>query len=181
MNPVAIVLNGASSSGKTTIARSIQRLSKTPVLHASLDTFTDMFCWPAISEPGVRGECHRFGVANFHAALPILASRRFPIVVDHVFEHYAWFEDCRDALKAKRTYFVGVRYPVSVLEERERARGDRKPGMARSQVARVHERKPYALEVDTSVQSPEECATEILRFVESAEIANYSPDPRSHL
>jgi chloramphenicol 3-O phosphotransferase len=169
MNPVAIVLNGASSSGKTSIARAIQRLSTTPVLHASLDTFTDMFHWPAIGEPKVRGECHRFGVANFHAALPILGSGRFPIVVDHVFEQHVWFEDCRDALKAMRTYFIGVRCPVSVLEERERARGDRKPGMARSQVDRVHERKPYSLEVDTSLQSPEDCATEILKFVEDAE------------
>lgn len=181
MNSVAIVLNGASSSGKTSIVRAIQRLSKTPVLHASLDTFTDMFHWPAIIEPEERGECHRFGVANFHAALPILASSRFPIVVDHVFELHAWFEDCRNALKAKKTYFVGVRCPISVLEERERARGDRKPGMARSQIDRVHERKPYALEVDTSVQSPDECATAILNFVEGAETASRTPGspPRS--
>ena len=169
MNSVAIVLNGASSSGKTSIAMAIQRLSNTPVLHASLDTFTDMFHWPAITEPDVRGECHRLGVANFHAALPILASGRFPIVVDHVFEQHAWFEDCRTALKAKKTYFIGVCCPISVLEMRERARGDRNSGMARSQVDRVHERKPYNLEVDTSAQSPEECATAILKFVEGVE------------
>ncbi len=169
MNSFAIVLNGASSSGKTSIARAIQRLSRTPVLHASLDTFTDMFHWPAIIEPEVRGECHRIGVANFHAALPILAASRFPVVVDHVFELHAWFEDCGKALKSKRIYFVGVRCPAAILEERERARGDRKPGLARSQFDRVHEGKPYELEVDTSIRSPDECAAAILKFVEGAE------------
>ena len=177
MKSVAIILNGASSAGKTSIAHAIQRLSRTPVLHASLDTFTDMFQWPAVAGQEERRECHRVGVANFHAALPILASSRFPLVVDHVFEQHAWFEACDSALKENRTYFVGVRCPLSVLEARETARGDRKIGMARSQVDRVHERKPYAIEVDTSVHSAEECATAILSFVEKEEEANQTPEP----
>jgi chloramphenicol 3-O phosphotransferase len=175
MNSVAIVLNGASSAGKTSIARAIQRLSATPVLHASLDTFVDMFHWPVIASQEERWECHRTGVANFHAALPILAASRFPLVVDHVFEQYAWYEACRSALRENRVYFVGIRCPLAVLEAREKARGDRKIGMAASQVERVHERKIYALEVDTSIQSPEECAAAILGFVESAEKANEKP------
>jgi len=169
VNSIAIVLNGASSSGKTSIALAIQRLSKTPILHAPLDTFTDMFHWPAIPDPETKRECHRFGVANFHAALPILASSQFPVVVDHVFCEHAWFDDCVKALKGKRTYFIGVRCPIATLEEREKARGDRNLGMARSQVDHVHLRKPYDLEVDTSVKSAKECAAAILEFVENAE------------
>jgi len=56
MNPFAIVLNGPSSAGKTSIARAIQSLAGTPVLHASLDTFTDMFHWPAIPDGNEKGE-----------------------------------------------------------------------------------------------------------------------------
>ena len=164
MQSVVIVLNGASSAGKSSIAKAIQRLSDVPVLHASLDTFTDMFDWTAISDESVRGECHRVGVANFHATLPILASSRFHVVVDHVFEQHAWFEACRDSLKAKRTHFIGVRCPLPVLEEREKARGDRRIGLARWQFERVHQAKPYDLEVDTSELSPDECAARILSF-----------------
>src|SRR5258707_13914783 len=109
MDPFVIVLNGASSAGKTTLARAIQRLSPTPVLHASLDTFTEMFLWPHITDKEVRTECHQFGISNLHAALPVLASGRFPLVVDHVFERHDWFESCRDALRGKRTYFIAVR------------------------------------------------------------------------
>ena len=154
MKPIAIILNGPSSAGKTSIARAIQRLSPTPVLHASLDTF---HC-PVIADQEERKECHRVGVENFHAALPILASSRFPLVIDHVFEQHAWFEACDASLKGNRVYFVGVRCPLSVLEAREKARGDRRIGMAKWQFDRVHEQKRYAIEVDTSVHSAEECA-----------------------
>ena len=171
MKSVAIVLNGASSAGKTSIAKALQRLCTTPVLHASLDTFTDMFHWPAIGDEVVRRECRRIGVANFHASLSILASSRFPIVIDHVFEDHAWFEACRDALKEKQAYFVGVHCPIAVLEQREKARGDRRIGLCRRQFERVHEGKPYSLNVDSSKQSPDECATAILNLVANAETA----------
>lgn len=165
MKSVAIVLNGASSAGKTSIAKAVQRLSKEPVLHASLDTFTDMFHWPVIGDLELKRECHRIGVDNFHATLPILAANRFGLVVDHVFEQHAWFEACRDGLKEKRTFFVGVRCPLATLEAREKARGDRTIGLARWQFDRVHEQKSYAFEVDTSVRSPEACAAAIMAFV----------------
>ena len=168
MKPIAIVLNGASSAGKGTIARAIQELAGRPVLHVSLDMFTDMFHWPAVSE-NERAACHAVGVANFHAALPLLASGEFPLIVDHVFEQHAWFEACREGLKERRTYFIGVRCPLAVLEEREKARGDRRIGLARFQFERVHEQKTYAMEVDTSAHSPTENAAAILRFVEDAE------------
>jgi len=50
-------------------ARAIQEVAGKPVMHVSLDMFTDMFHWPAVSE-NVRAACHAVGVANFHAALP---------------------------------------------------------------------------------------------------------------
>lgn len=168
MQSIAVVLNGASSAGKSSIAKAIQRLSPVPALHASLDSFTDMFDWAAIGDQTVRDECHRVGVSNFHAALPILASSRFLLIVDHVFEQHAWFEACRDALKAKRTYFVGVRCPLAVLEQREKARGNRRIGLARWQFERVHQEKPYAAEVDTSLLSPDESAASILNLVSHA-------------
>ena len=166
MKPIAIVLNGASSSGKTSIAKAIQRLSRTPVLHASLDSFTDMFCWSAISDPIVQRECHRFGVDSFHASLSILASGRFSLIVDHVFEQHVWFEATRDALKVMPIHFVGVRCALAVLEEREKSRADRRVGLSRWQFDRVHEKKEYDLEVDTGSQPPEVCAETILKTAE---------------
>jgi chloramphenicol 3-O phosphotransferase len=57
---------------------------------------------------------------------------------------------------------VGVLAPLHVLEEREKARGNRIAGEARAQVDVVHREIEYDLTVDTSCQSPEECAGTIL-------------------
>ncbi|MBC8009425.1 MAG: zeta toxin family protein [Burkholderiales bacterium] len=162
MPPFVLVLNGASSAGKTSIARALQRLAPTPVLHASLDTFTDMFHWPAILDPERRRECHRAAVTSFHVALPQLAAGGFSVVVDHVFEQPAWFEACRDALRDHSPVWVGVHCPLTVLETREAARGDRRIGLARWQSGRVHLAPTYALSLDTSVLTPDECARRLL-------------------
>lgn len=158
---ITIVLNGTSSCGKTSIVRSIQKQSNLPVLHASLDTFTDMFDWTSISE-AKKKECHTIGVSNFHKSLPILASSRFTLVIDHVFERMDWFRDCFAALRGKPTLFVGIRCPLNIIEMRERERGNRRIGLAKMQFDLVHEGKEYDLEVDTSVMDPDQCAETIL-------------------
>ena len=63
-------------------------------------------------------------------------------------------------------HFVGVRCALSVLEEREKKRADRRVGLARWQFDRVHERKVYDLEVDTESQTADACAAMILKTAE---------------
>ncbi|MDA3832185.1 MAG: AAA family ATPase [Spirochaetales bacterium] len=166
---IAIVLNGTSSSGKTSIVRSLQKLSKAPILHASLDTFTDMFDWSSVHDED-RKDCHRTGVSNFHNCLTILASNRYTVVVDHVFERTEWVEDCFNALGGRDIIFVGVHCLLETVEERERKRGDRRTGLAKAQFEVVHKNKVYDLEVDTSHLSPEQCAETILKYLEKKEL-----------
>jgi chloramphenicol 3-O phosphotransferase len=54
--------------------------------------------------------------------------------------------------------FVGLFAPLTVLEARERARGDRLLGLARWQFDRVHRDVVYDLEIDASAASPLENA-----------------------
>ena len=159
---MVVILNGTSSAGKTSIARALQQRSARPFLHASLDTFTDMFLWSAISDSETRRRCHTVGVANFHRSLPILAAGEFPVVVDHVFERTEWYEDCRAALTGKTQLWVGVNCPLEIVRAREAARPDRRKGLAEFQFGRVHESISYDLEVDTSAFSSEACADQIL-------------------
>ena len=139
--------------------------STRPFLHASLDTFTDMFLWSAIADADVRQRCHTIGVANFHRSLPILAASEFPVVVDHVFERSEWYEGCRAALAGKPQLWVGVKCPLDVVKSREAARVDRRKGLAEFQFGRVHENKLYDLEFDTSTSSAESCADLILNRI----------------
>ncbi len=64
-------------------------------------------------------------------------------------------------------YLIGVRIPLGLLEERERARGTSPQGRARSHYDTVHAHGHYDLDVDTSRCSPEQCADEILRYLEA--------------
>lgn len=161
MLTAAILLNGTSSSGKTSIARAIQKIAPIPFLHASVDAFTDMFDWDVIGGE-LWEECDRAGVSIFHRALPALLSSRFPVVIDHVLQEAQWHQECRDALRGHRVLSVGVHCPLEILRERERTRGDRGIGLAEYQYPRVHHYGPYDLELDTSRSSPEECARRIL-------------------
>ncbi len=60
-----------------------------------------------------------------------------------------------------RVLMVGVHCPLPVLEERERQRGDRLPGLARGQYGGVHAGMTYDLALDTSLVTPEEGARRI--------------------
>ena len=160
-----ILLNGTSSAGKTSLAHALQRQIGAPLLHASLDTFTDMFLWEAITDEAQRRTCHTVGVDHFHRALAMFAKGSFGIVVDHVFCEPEWHMATRAALAGRRVHFVGVRCPLSILKERERTRPDRRPGMAAWQFGQVHKDLTYDFEVDTSLAPPEQCADQVLAFI----------------
>jgi chloramphenicol 3-O phosphotransferase len=158
----AIILNGTSSAGKTSIAKAIQRLSSEPFIHISLDDFTEMFRWDAIESAEMRKACHRHSISSLHQSIRVLLSGQFPGVIDHVFEQDAWYEDCLAALEDHQVFVVGVHCPLEVVRHREMARGDRRIGLAEWQFPLVHKNRRYDLEVDTSTRSSEDCAAEIL-------------------
>lgn len=165
MPPDVILLNGTSSAGKSSLARALQLRAGIPLLHVSLDTFTDMFLWEAITDPAERQRCHAAGADHFHRALALFAAGPFGLVVDHLILGPEWKAATRAALAGRRVHFIGVHCPLPILLERERARPDRKPGMAERQLVHVHRNQVYDLEVDTSRATPDECADQVLAFI----------------
>jgi chloramphenicol 3-O phosphotransferase len=171
-----IVLNGTSSSGKTSIARALQDLFEVPYLDAGLDRFLWMLprryldrpLWDEVlglaSEAGPTG--HRL-VAGMHQALVSLARTGNNVVADHVLVEPLWLRECAGLLAGLPAYLVGVRCPLEVLEQRERARRDRTLGQAAAQFPLVHAHGIYDLEVDTSVSCIDACARQIKERVES--------------
>jgi chloramphenicol 3-O phosphotransferase len=83
------------------------------------------------------------------------------MLVDDVFVDPAWLDGWRRELAGLDWLLVGVVAPVDVLEERERARGNRIAGEARFQFDVIHSGIEY-VNVDTARQSPDECARAIL-------------------
>jgi len=169
-----VLLNGAGSAGKGSIARALQAITAGPFLHVQMDAFLDMlpaarqdhpeaFSYETVQRDGAPAVVIRAGAAGerlmrgMRRAVAALAEAGNDLIVDDVMLGDEMAE--YDALLAAcRVYKVGVLAPLDVLEARERARGDRLIGLARWQVDRVHAGRRYDLEVDTSRAGPDECA-----------------------
>lgn len=173
-----VLLNGASSVGKSSIAKAIQALASGPYLHVAMDAFLEMMPIASVGhpdglvfetiqqdgEPSVvikSGPWVERTLRGMRHAIAAMAPQGNSIVVDDVLLGGEASEYER-LLAPYRFYKVGVFAPLAVIEERERARGDRAIGLARWQFGRVHEGMRYDLEVDAS-KSPAECAAQIVQ------------------
>jgi chloramphenicol 3-O phosphotransferase len=169
-----IVLNGTSSSGKTTLLRALQTQLATPYLEAGIDKFIFMLPkryldWPlwddVLGRASEAGEMGHTLFSGMHHAIAALARTGNNVLADHVLVEPAWVRECAELFAELPAYLIGVRCPLEVMNAREAARGDRTLGQAAKQFHKVHAHGVYDLEVDTSVLSVEECAAQIEAFV----------------
>jgi chloramphenicol 3-O phosphotransferase len=165
-----VVLNGTSSSGKTSIARAFQELAPRVFLNFSIDSILYALPLSAI-ERIQRGDAIsdlRFPelVRAFYACVRELASLGHDLVIDHAVISQREAELLLAAVEGHKVLLVGVDCPVDVLAERERARGDRRIGMAAAQSERIHQWLPYDLRLDTSVVDAETAARQLVDTLE---------------
>jgi len=162
-----IILNGASSSGKTSIVHALQNLLDEPYLEAGIDKFIFMLPDRYLERPlwdDVLGLAVHTGAeghllfAGMHRAIAALSRAGNHVLADHVLVEPQWVQDCASLFGDLPAYLIGIHCPLEILEQRERARRSRTPGQARAQFSQVHAHCIYDLEVDTSANTPEECA-----------------------
>jgi len=179
-----IILNGASSAGKSSILHALQNSLPDPYLEAGIDKFLWMLPERYLNRPlwydviathhlpdrdlyftsKPLGDKLIFGM---HRAIAALVQAGNNVLVDHVLIERRWLNDCVEQLAGFAPLFVGVRCQLELLERRERDRKDRTLGQARAHEAVVHQHGLYDLEVDTSLNSPEACAAQILAYLDS--------------
>jgi chloramphenicol 3-O phosphotransferase len=177
MKPGKIVLlNGTSSSGKSSILAALQNLLDEPYLNAGLDKFIWMLpkryldrpLWDDVlglaSEAGAMGHRLAYGM---HRSIAALSLSGLNVLADHVLVEQDWVKDCAQLFTGLPAYLVGIRCPLDVLEQREKERRDRTLGQARLQFERAHAHRLYDFEVDTSTASVEECAQRIANYLKS--------------
>jgi chloramphenicol 3-O phosphotransferase len=179
-----IVLNGGSSSGKTSIARCLQRLLGSTWMTLGVD---DLVC----AMPGgdeiddlIRaqqdgdepmgaagsielgpdgsvtvGDDFRRAEASWHAGVAAIGRCGTGLILDEVFlDVRSSQERLASALAGLPVVWVGVRCAPEVAAAREHGRPDRVGGMARLQAARVHDGVVYDMVVDTTAASAADCA-----------------------
>jgi chloramphenicol 3-O phosphotransferase len=165
-----ILLNGASSSGKTSIVAALQDMLDAPFLDAGIDKFIWMLPRRYLNRPlwdevlGLATQAGPVGQMLFsgmHHAIAALARAGNPVIADHVLVEPAWVAECAALFADLPALFVGVHCPLPVLEEREATRRDRTLGQARAQFHWVHAHALYDLEIDTSLADAAACAAQI--------------------
>ncbi len=166
-----IILNGTSSSGKTSIVNALQEMLDEPFLDVGIDKFIWMLPRRYLNQPlwnevlGLATEAGPVGhrlFSGMHHTIAALSKAGNNVVADHVIVERPWLAECAALFSTLPAWFIGVRCPLTVLEKREAARKDRTLGQARAQFELVHAHGIYDLEVDTSVLSAEACALEIM-------------------
>jgi len=150
MTAAVILVNGASSAGKSTLCKALQARLHEPFWHYSIDHFragvlpwerikSGEFAWPSLRPAFFNG---------FHRCLPALVGAGNNLIVEHIVETDAWLDDLVHLLAPFDVFFVGVHCPLPELEAREWRRGDRRLGEARNDFSTVHINRTYDFEVD---------------------------------
>lgn len=165
MQPTAIVLHGPTSAGKSSLAKALQAIAPVPAFHIALDAFVTMSNRGDMRSDEERLQAYRIHCENLRSTLTRLADTQFDIILDLVLRDEAELDACLQVLCRRPVYTVRVWAPLSVLEERERAREDRAAGMAREQAGHPAYDRAYDLAIDTSICSPEQGAAAIRRFI----------------
>lgn len=161
-----VVLNGTSSSGKTTLARAFQERAASLFLNFSIDNIFSSLP-PSALERVVAGttipglpylELHR----AYYACVRELAALGRDLIIDNAITSRAQAERLVSAIDGHRVLLVAVWCPAEILEQRERARGDRSHGLALRQTGTIDRWLDYDLRIDTSVLTEEEGAERVV-------------------
>ena len=183
-----ILLNGTSSAGKTTIAQALQNVLEAPYLHTGIDQlliehlpkglivradvrgdgldpataegWLAVFRDDALAEVRIGPVGYRW-LAGMYAAVAALSQAGLNVILDDVIHDPRVLRSAVETLPARQVFFVGIRCPLEVAEQREAARGNRARGGARTFHPRVHAHGAYDLEVDSGRYTAHECALQI--------------------
>lgn len=190
-----IVLNGPSSSGKTTLAVALQNIFNESWLIFGIDTLISALPLTLLdihkdATIGAHPRDHvvREGGISFDAdgeitigaefrrleeawlkGLACMAASGTHLILDEVFlDGVQSQERLRLLLAGRSVAWIGVTCDAAVAKQRERDRGDRVVGGFERQSTRVHEGVRYDLVVDTTSRSTHEIALQIVEHIRNS-------------
>lgn len=160
-----IFLHGASSSGKSTLARALQAKIEKPFWHVSIDHLRDAGVLPSarIKSGEFRWpEMRPAFFSGFHRSLAAYAETGNNLIVGHILDTQGWHRELATLLAPFELCFVGVHAALPDLVRREAARGDRPIGSAEQDFHTLHRGFRYDVEVSSSIHSVEENVETVL-------------------
>ena len=165
MQKQIILLNGPSSSGKSTLAKTLQKLIEEKRNEkfriVSIDDFLKMTAEDTIYEDDV------FEISEqlCEKTLEEVLESNPGVIVDHVITSERIFKQLKDKLSPYRLYLIHVTCPLDVLKQRETERKNRCVGSAESSYKYLFPKDGYDLTVDTHIFGADECSLRIAEIL----------------
>ncbi|MEL6520440.1 MAG: AAA family ATPase [Pseudomonadota bacterium] len=147
-----IFLHGASSSGKSTIARALQARIEAPFWHISIDHLRDSGVLPTARFKNGDFDWKKSRGAFFdgyHASLGAYADAGNNLILEHILDKDGWLETLKGLFAQHDVLFVAVHCPLDLLIARETKRGDRPVGSAQQDFETIHRGRRYDLELQS--------------------------------
>ena len=160
-----VLLNGPSSSGKTTLAQAVVGRLRTPWLVMPVDLFHRIRTRPDadLTDRQWHDVFHRTRAA-YHRALVGAAACGCDVLGDHVLSEPWRLDDLLRLSVGLDVLLVHVTCDPAELRRREKARSDRERGTARTQLRLVFAHGDCDLTVDTT-HGPDEPTAAVLELI----------------
>lgn len=162
-----IILNGVSSSGKTTLAGALQNTFTETYVRLSLDDFQAMLPAKVIEKDFDASVCQ--AQTLLLQTVKALSDGAVNVVVDNVMlSCFQTFKEYVAVLHEYPVLLVRVDCPLSELRRRELERGDRMIGLSEHQLKILDPRDAYDLTVNTFDYTVAECVSAIGNEIKAA-------------
>jgi len=160
-----IFLNGVTSSGKTSIVEALQERDDVFFYVVANDLFQEM-----VGDKFLREDYWKYLseviIMMYHTA-KLYSDMGKNVLIDGILverdEIKPHYQQLMEILKENPLDIVEVYCPLDICRERNIARGDRYETQSEEQHELMAQNVKYSLRVDTSVNSPEECAEMIVK------------------
>lgn len=155
-----ILLNGVSSSGKSSLAKRLAT-GLEDYFHLSIDDF-DL----VIEKMENRNTEKLIPIPTevfFHETVRLFSDKGIHLIVDQILHDEETISHLVSVLKDYPVLFVGVHCAVEEIDRREKARGDRTIGQGRAQMKFVHrQNETYDIVVNAAETSLDTAAEKII-------------------
>lgn len=148
-----IFIHGASSSGKSTLARAVQAEIDQPFWHISIDHLRDSGVLPSARFKAGDFDWKAQRAAffdGFHRSLAAYASAGNNLILEHILDTPGWLDQLVGLLSPYDVFFVGLHTDLEELSRREAVRGDRPLGSAEKDFRTIHQGVKYDLELSSN-------------------------------
>lgn len=170
MTKQVILLNGPSSSGKSTLAKGLQAfvLDRTGE-RCEIVSIDDFMC-KILSEDETIYEDDVYEISGDMCAEVLRLLESAPcVIVDHVITSERIFRQFTDAMCEKSLLTVRIDCPLEILLQREQARKNRCLGSAQASYTYLYPKDSYDVCVDTHSATTEQCCKVIFETLEAKE------------